>query len=515
MRRYGKILLLLTLTCIFMLALTADASAEGILDDTRFPDMALRQALSDKYGDGHHNVNLLREDLNLTDCGIRDLTGLELFTNLITLDVSGNELESLAHLSDCKKLATLDCRDNPIATLNMDDYPSLRVLLCSGRQLTTLSLQENRATLQILTIENTGLTALDLSNFEVLEGVTCLGGSLTGLNVSGCSKLASVTCTDCPLSSVELTGCTALEFLTLDCCGFTSLSVNDLDALKALSCKGNSTLSNLSVSNCPKLEEIVCSDCSLQTLSTSGNGKLTELYCQNNKFTALAGIPTLYTLNCSNNQLTSLGSFPDLVELDCSRNRLTALSIPAGLWSIDCAYNVLTTLDLSASVELYYANCAHNALTSIEIGGCEELDMLYAHDNRLASIDVENSALSALTWVGHSERDGMEVMIWQDDFTFDVSTTLVRGETVIYSPGSQETPLPEFFLPYALVTIGDEAFSGIAAEAVLIPETVTTITGNPFAGSKMTHIYGYSDSAAENFVRTHTGYTFVSIGEGD
>ena len=71
MRRYGKILLLLTLACIFMLALAADAAAEGILDDTRFPDMALRQALADKYGDAHHYVDFVHtEDLNLANCGM-------------------------------------------------------------------------------------------------------------------------------------------------------------------------------------------------------------------------------------------------------------------------------------------------------------------------------------------------------------------------------------------------------------------------------------------------------------
>ena len=109
----------------------------------------------------------------------------------------------------------------------------------------------------------------------------------------------------------------------------------------------------------------------------------------------------------------------------------------------------------------------------------------------------------------------MDVMTWQDDFTFDTSTSLLRASTVIYTPEGQETPLPEFFLPYALVTIGDEAFCGIPAEAVLIPDTVKSITGDPFGGSKVTHIYGCPGSAAETFVRTHPGYTFVPIDGGD
>ena len=75
--------------------------------------------------------------------------------------------------------------------------------------------------------------------------------------------------------------------------------------------------------------------------------------------------------------------------------------------------------------------------------------------------------------------------------------------------------LPElsFYLPAALTAIEDGAFSGIAAEAVYIPDTVTDIAGDPFTDSAVQYIYGVSGSEAETFADAF-GYTFVPFDGG-
>ena len=74
------------------------------------------------------------------------------------------------------------------------------------------------------------------------------------------------------------------------------------------------------------------------------------------------------------------------------------------------------------------------------------------------------------------------------------------------------TPAPESILklPSILVTIDEDAFSGTAAQAVIIPDTVTVISGNPFSGSAIIYVYGFLDSAAEIFASTY-GFTFIPI----
>lgn len=62
-----------------------------------------------------------------------------------------------------------------------------------------------------------------------------------------------------------------------------------------------------------------------------------------------------------------------------------------------------------------------------------------------------------------------------------------------------------------LTTLEAEAFSGIAAEAVIIPATVTAISGNPFSGSSVEYVFGYIGSAAETLADTTESLTFVPI----
>ena len=68
-----------------------------------------------------------------------------------------------------------------------------------------------------------------------------------------------------------------------------------------------------------------------------------------------------------------------------------------------------------------------------------------------------------------------------------------------------------FFLPGSLTSIDTESFAGIKAKGVVFPKTVTSITtANPFSGSKVTTIYGYLGSTAEQFAAAN-GYAFVPI----
>ncbi len=69
---------------------------------------------------------------------------------------------------------------------------------------------------------------------------------------------------------------------------------------------------------------------------------------------------------------------------------------------------------------------------------------------------------------------------------------------------------PDFFLPAALTAIEADAFTGIAAKGVVIPQSVTDIGGDPFAGSGVTTVYGFPGSAAESLASLG-GYAFYPI----
>ena len=68
--------------------------------------------------------------------GINDLTGMEYFTSLITLDCSGTAVSSL----------------------DVSNHPKLKNLVCTGTQITELNLSNNPALIKV-ECSNTGLTS--------------------------------------------------------------------------------------------------------------------------------------------------------------------------------------------------------------------------------------------------------------------------------------------------------------------------------------------------------------------
>lgn len=147
---------------------------EGIaIDEEHFPDAGFRAYLTQDGNtiDANHNgflsddeiAAVKRIDLNGTSIStpISDLTGIEIFTELDTLDlykldlttldlsentklrflsVTGKEGEGMTSLdvTGCTELEILMCEVNKLATLDISNNTKLKWLICSINQLTTL-----------------------------------------------------------------------------------------------------------------------------------------------------------------------------------------------------------------------------------------------------------------------------------------------------------------------------------------------------------------------------------------
>ncbi len=93
-------------------------------------------------------------------------------------------------------------------------------------------------------------------------------------------------------------------------------------------------------------------------------------------------------------------------------------------------------------------------------------------------------------------------------YSFDAPVT---ENMTLYAGWMNPEPAGFLKLPANLTTIEDEAFAECAAEAVVIPNSVTAISGDPFAGSQVRYIYGFPGSEAWTFTENHLAYTFVPI----
>ncbi len=117
-----------------------------VINETNFPDASLRDWVSsstfDKNQDGILSSTELKQ-ITVFQCfywDLRDLTGLEYFTELETMIVRYNKLSSI-DLSPFPKLKNLGCEGNYLSTLDLTKNPRLETLNCGEDNLTSLDLR--------------------------------------------------------------------------------------------------------------------------------------------------------------------------------------------------------------------------------------------------------------------------------------------------------------------------------------------------------------------------------------
>ena len=308
----------------------------GFGQQTYVPDDNFEQALINLGYDNVLDDSVLTANintvtyLNVSNGSIADLTGIEGFT----------------------ALTSLNCNINQLTSLDLSNNTALTDLRCYGNQLTTLDVSTNTA-LTYLNCYNNQLTSLDVSNNAALTSLECHFNQLTSLDVSNNIALTDLWCRDNQLTSLDVSNNTALTSLHCHNNQLTSLDVSGATVLTYLHCRYNQ----------------------LTSLDVTNNTALTSLHCDNNQLTSLDVINniTLENFSCSDNQLTSL---------DLSNNTT--------LWGLDCRANQLTSLDVSNNPALIYLFCTNNQLTSLDVSNNTALSNLTCDDNQLTSLDLRN-----------------------------------------------------------------------------------------------------------------------------
>ncbi|UAY53413.1 DUF7619 domain-containing protein [Ferruginibacter albus] len=235
--------------------------------------------------------------LNISNQRISDITGIQYFKSIQSLDCSKNYIDTLPPLP--QSITFLDCSKND----------GLRFLSSLPKSLTNLNCFEDR-----------------------LEGLPTLPNTLTNLD-----------CSDNPLKSLPPLPNT---LGTLICNNTKRILFPSLDSLPTLpnrlnflSCNNNilKALPALPAS----LKELYCGSNKLTNLPALP-ASLNVLSCANNALTNLPALPnSIYFLVCSENKLTALPSLPSsLTNLYCDQNLITGLPVlPTSLTLLDCGFN--------------------------------------------------------------------------------------------------------------------------------------------------------------------------------
>ena len=420
------------------------------INSANFPDEKFREFVKqyDKDNSGTLTGTELAAvtSMNVKDKGIKDLKGIEYFSELTYLVCGKNSLTSL-DVSLNKALTELYCYENSLTSLDVSKNKKLKILSC---------------------YLNTGLTSLDVSKNTALEKLYCRGNNLTSLDVSKNTALTYLSCRDNQLTSLDISKNTQLTELYCYNNSMTSLNVSGATTLKLLSCYENS-LTSLDVSKNTALEELYCYGNSLTSLDVSKNTALKKLSCYRNNISGAAmtylvcGLADRVATDgavfkvCSNNanQDNNIATiqvkiaknhgwtvqkyngtewvdyagetyisimnkyFPDdnfcnylrsqpygddgflteseiagVTEMDVSNKGitdLTGIDYFTALTNLNCSNNSLESLDVSANTALTVLNCSNNSLGTLDVSANTALTKLSCGSNSLTSLDVSQN----------------------------------------------------------------------------------------------------------------------------
>lgn len=249
------------------------SQAQVLLSSENFPDAKFRKVLSERLNVPEGSV-ITEESiahtcfLDLSGCAIEDLRGIGFFNELVVLDCSKNQLETL-DLSSNTKLQNMDCSNNLLTDLKLTGCRELKGLSCCFNQLATL----------------------DLSDCEALAGLVCSFNQLTSIDLGACHQLVGLWCENNSLTSLDLSACLALKNLACQENALETLDVRGCPALRILYCQDNQ-LKRIDVSACTDLIEFWCYNNPIEDLNTDGCESLEDFRDNEWGFTDETGTAT-------------------------------------------------------------------------------------------------------------------------------------------------------------------------------------------------------------------------------
>ncbi|UMB62257.1 DUF1566 domain-containing protein [Lutibacter sp. A80] len=273
-----------------------DASGCSNSQKTYVPDNNFEKALIDLGYDDvlddyvlTANINTLTS-LKIFNKAITNLTGIEDFIALETLNCAQNQLNSL-DVSNNTALTYLWGQYNQLNSLNISNNTALTYIAVNNNQLTSLNVSNNTA-LTYIGVNQNQLTSLDVSNNTALTSLSVGSNQLTSMDVSNNTALTSLSVGGNQLTSIDVSQNTALTYIGVNHNQLTSIDVSQNTALTWLNVQVNQ----------------------LTSLDVSNNTALEKLYCYNNQ------------LNCIQVNQTQLNAIPTIWSKDATAN-----------YSLDCS----------------------------------------------------------------------------------------------------------------------------------------------------------------------------------
>ncbi len=242
-----------------------------------------------------------------TNVTISNLSGIEYFTNLRSLECQVNQITILP-LNTLSNLRFLNCNSNLITNLNISNNINLETLICDVNQLSSLNVTQNL----------------------LLKSLICQNNQLTNLDITQNSLLSELKVSHNNLVSIDVSQNQVLRVLHID----------------------NNNINSINVTQNPSLQQFLCGYNQFSSINVSQNLNLHTFDFEYNQLTNidLSNNDVLQSFSCKGNQITSLD-----------------LSDKTVLNYLDCGFNLLTNLDLSQNINLDYLRCNNNPIVDLNL----------------------------------------------------------------------------------------------------------------------------------------------------
>lgn len=214
--------LLLSYIGFLVFSFSADAQIVNIPDANLKTELLDYVPSIDTNNDNEIQVSeaLIPTQLFLTSSNIADLSGIQAFTNLVFLNVAGNNLTSVNlnglvnlngfnadyneltsfSMGNANDMATLSLNDNNLTTLDLSGK-TINWVSCTGNNMTQLTLTD--AEIYELHCENNNLTSLDLLFMSSLGKLFCSSNQITELDFANNVMLQRVECQGNPITGLD------------------------------------------------------------------------------------------------------------------------------------------------------------------------------------------------------------------------------------------------------------------------------------------------------------------------
>lgn len=373
--------------------------------------------------------------LDVDSLFISDLTGIEEFLSLESLDCSSNTLTTL-DISRNDSLLSLSCFGNYLTELIVSNNDSLIFLNCGDNRLSDLDVNQN-TNLKELIIDSNFFTEIDITGNPDLVILNCNSNKITesGLDLISAAKLEKLFCSNNKLRALDITQNDLLVELDFSSNYLEGIDLSANDSLRKLDCSLN-VLTGLDVDSNTKLDTINCNFNQLENLTfllnpllrfiSSDNNQLTDINLTKNDSlqTLLISFNNLPILDVSNNKILNIfhcddnrlddldiTNNPVLLDLSCANNQLDSLDLSNNilLLGLDCDDNNLNNLDVSVNIGLLELSIANNQIDSINTSSNMALTSLICHENKLTFLILDHNTLLLNLSCAGNEITGLDL----------------------------------------------------------------------------------------------------------